>query len=542
MKRLLWAILLASAFGQTTPNLNLNIPTTGTLNWGALMNANFTSLDGLLGGTTSTPLTIQTLNANSLLSYNLNNQAFVDGVHYPCTDAGAASAAATLPIGGTVHLEACAIVTWAASRTFGGASGSSSPGITLTYDVSKTRINITESDGGCPINLGNGSGVLGIGPGFRSGSGVASDAGFFLAATANVTGIFCNADTSGAQEDAFVERVVAGSVISPNAATVAKGIIYFKQMATNTYIMNNNLVTCPNACIWLENIGGQAKVENNWINVQSGSTAITGSGLIIRASGAGPGCKIAAIHIQNNTIEHAGGSAANSHEIDVAGDDAGSLACQINFSDNYIERTNVSPAPNISVRIRDCENCTFKNVSPGGTGTGTDFINLSESAANLTAGFRIENLGIDKAGAGPPYTNILNDTIDSLTYTSASVPWFSHWVQPGTATYLDRINLGSALVSTGPSATLSGTGACATITTQLGGSFAGTAKCTGTTGASTLTITPGATAPNGWICRVQDETTRANLFQQTSHTTTACTMTITSVTSNDVFVFDAFAF
>lgn len=99
-----------------------------------------------------------------------------------------------------------------------------------------------------------------------------------------------------------------------------------------------------------------------------------------------------------------------------------------------------------------------------------------------------------------------------------------------------------SLISKGTAAGLSGTGACLTITTQSGGAWAGSAKCTGTTGAATLTITPGTTAPNGWICNVQDETTRGNLFQQTSHTTTTCVLTVTSVTQNDVFVFSASAF
>lgn len=98
------------------------------------------------------------------------------------------------------------------------------------------------------------------------------------------------------------------------------------------------------------------------------------------------------------------------------------------------------------------------------------------------------------------------------------------------------------LISTGTAAPLTGTGACATITTQTGGSWAGRATCTGTTGASTLTITPGITAPNGWICNVQDQTTRANLFQQTATVAASCTLTVTSVTQNDVFVFSAIAF
>jgi hypothetical protein len=93
------------------------------------------------------------------------------------------------------------------------------------------------------------------------------------------------------------------------------------------------------------------------------------------------------------------------------------------------------------------------------------------------------------------------------------------------------------LVSSGTAPTLSGTGACATITTQVGGgSLAGSGKCTAATAASTLTITF-PTAPNGWSCTVQDETTRANSLQQTAHTVTTAVFTATSVTQNDVFVF-----
>lgn len=105
-----------------------------------------------------------------------------------------------------------------------------------------------------------------------------------------------------------------------------------------------------------------------------------------------------------------------------------------------------------------------------------------------------------------------------------------------------NLSISGPELASGTAAGLTGTGACATITTQAGGSWAGTGKCTGTTGASTLIITPGTTAPNGWNCNVQDITTRANLFQQTADNTTTCTLTVTSVTQNDVFVFEATAF
>jgi len=98
------------------------------------------------------------------------------------------------------------------------------------------------------------------------------------------------------------------------------------------------------------------------------------------------------------------------------------------------------------------------------------------------------------------------------------------------------------MIAGGTAAALTGTGACATITTQTGGSWGGRATCTGVTAASTFIITPGTTAPNGWSCEAFDQTTRANLLQQTSTTATACTLTATSITQNDVIVFRATGF
>lgn len=88
------------------------------------------------------------------------------------------------------------------------------------------------------------------------------------------------------------------------------------------------------------------------------------------------------------------------------------------------------------------------------------------------------------------------------------------------------------------------TGACSTQSTISGGSWAGRLTCTAATAATTLVIVPGGAliATNGWVCSAYDETTRANLLQQTATTTTNCTLTATSVTQNDVIVWSAIAF
>jgi len=86
-------------------------------------------------------------------------------------------------------------------------------------------------------------------------------------------------------------------------------------------------------------------------------------------------------------------------------------------------------------------------------------------------------------------------------------------------------------------ATLTGTGACATITTQGGGAFSGTLKCTGTTGASTITITPSFSAQNGFECHGSDTTTAAVANQAAPVATGSCKLNFASVTANDVITF-----
>lgn len=86
-------------------------------------------------------------------------------------------------------------------------------------------------------------------------------------------------------------------------------------------------------------------------------------------------------------------------------------------------------------------------------------------------------------------------------------------------------------------ATLTGTGACATITTQGGGALSGTFKCTGTTGASTVTITPSFAAQNGFECHGSDTTTAAVGNQTSPVATGSCKLNFTSVTANDVLTF-----
>lgn len=156
-------------------------------------------------------------------------------------------------------------------------------------------------------------------------------------------------------------------------------------------------------------------------------------------------------------------------------------------------------------------NAANSNFDMDATGNGTVFAN--GAAGSGTAGMKICSAG----------------TCPTLPAVNGSLAVQGVVQAPG-------------LYASGTAAALTGTGACATFSTQTGGAWAGRATCTAATAASTLTITPGTTAPNGWVCSVYDQTTRANLFQQTATVAASCTLTATSVTQNDVFVFTAIAF
>jgi hypothetical protein len=174
-------------------------------------------------------------------------------------------------------------------------------------------------------------------------------------------------------------------------------------------------------------------------------------------------------------------------------------------------------------------------------------VNDGQAAANTydgfkfdanTAGMQLSNDQVIVLGANPK----VKYGVENLS-TQSPGNTFSHMiVRIGTAQTSDFAtggNIGASYttlpISVGAQAGLSGTGACATITTQTGSALAGTFKCTGVTGASTVTISPGAGAPNGWKCQGDDETTN-NPLRQNGHGSTNCTISGT-VTSGDVIIF-----
>ena len=100
-----------------------------------------------------------------------------------------------------------------------------------------------------------------------------------------------------------------------------------------------------------------------------------------------------------------------------------------------------------------------------------------------------------------------------------------------------------AIYPSGPSQpVLTGTGACATFSTQTGTIYYGAFKCTGTTGAATITLTTGTTATNGFRCQASDTTTAADTITTGTLSATSCAFSAAAIVSGDVISFSATPF
>lgn len=86
---------------------------------------------------------------------------------------------------------------------------------------------------------------------------------------------------------------------------------------------------------------------------------------------------------------------------------------------------------------------------------------------------------------------------------------------------------------------ITGTGTCATSSTQKGTAYYGQFTCTGSSGAATVTITPTQAATNNFLCvLIYDSTTLADTFTHGALSSTACNWSAAALVANDVIVFE----
>lgn len=284
----------------------------------------------------------------------------------------------------------------------------------IMYADNTSHLAITESDGGIAFPLDNGSMFIGQG----AGQCVFNTGGIHLAGTANVTAIVGPAHTDGSQENFTAEGLCLSGA---TGATVSQGIIYTQRNFANTTIDDNNIFVTNTTGIKVIN-SSSMELANNWINGTDG-TSVTNSPLVIESSGIG-GCGAGTITVIDGQIEHAFGGGP---EIDIHGDGAGALVCNVHIIGVGIER-NTSSASTIGVKISDCWNCSVDHVNASGTTGGTDLVNVSQTAAGRTKNVNITNLY-----ASATYTNAINDSTPGGTVlTSSANPQITtYYAAPG---------------------------------------------------------------------------------------------------------------
>lgn len=273
-------------------------------------------------------------------------------------------------------------------------------------------LTVTETDGGTVYPLDEYSMLLGPG-----GGQCLPTAGFLLASSANITAVVGPARTDGTQESFTASGLC---MLGKTGATVTKGLIYANQVFTNTTINDNNLFACNNACVWLQDVGGEILVQGNWLNVGAGVSTINGSDLVITGTVGGS----SAVDVSGNTLEHANGG-ASFPEIKITGNGSGGGSSGIHIHHDYIERLPTSPyTPDVTaISITDCQGCSVDHVQGQGTGGGTNFISVSQTAPGRTQNVEIDNV------LATAWTNLVNDSVTGLTLTAAqSFDQLAHYV------------------------------------------------------------------------------------------------------------------
>jgi hypothetical protein len=189
MKYLAMSLLLltVAAMAQTTPNLGLNIPLTGTLNWGPILNFNFSLLDTKLAcfGTASIPGTIAYFNGTAWLCLAGNTS----GTKILQENSSGVISWSTAPT--TLTLQTNGIAN--SSQTVLNLQAGSN--VTLT-DAGSGTIQIASTGGGstakrCEAGLGDGLNVI------VAGTYLQYTCYNDTAGTWTLTGFRCNTDNNG---------------------------------------------------------------------------------------------------------------------------------------------------------------------------------------------------------------------------------------------------------------------------------------------------------------------------------------------------------
>lgn len=519
-----------SATNTCTPNIKLSMPDFQSQGWDVPENNNELLLDSLLSGATL----LTSLKVGDLLPKQIDKCAvFVDGANSPGwagSEGGAwinaADAALTASCGSSLPGMIYVHGTVAATTQI-------TVGVRHTLDIQGGAITIAN-----PILMSDGAN---IDCHHLRGSGGGSTVNACIVATAGMSSMIRGLTQDGTTEMFTLQRFA----LDGGFQTFTTGIIDTTGMNDRTTVQDGEIIHWNGAVPALYTANAPTNstsfqtFRNIWINAEGSVGQTTQSCISIVTQGSNTGSIIElnyehiectgnnptrAVLVQNSTSA-ANNAISNVHFLD--------LSFQLGTGGATTSGIYIDKAWNVTLEHTVCMN-----------GVITNCIDVSSNANNVG-----EYAHNTEWGLGGSITNLINDGLNSISLAvsggrvAVENYFFFNSGSTQASTFYDHTEqIAGTIGSIGTGPTLSGTGACATITSQAGGAFAGSAKCTGTTGASTLTITFATTQANGYVCDVWDETTRANVFQQTSHTATTCVLTVTSVTANDVFVFKAIGF
>lgn len=478
--------VIAAAKGSTRLGL-IDVTTTpnSAYQWNGTQYVAVGSSGGGCGGT-CLPLTGGTL-SGALFGPNINGEIYpaaCGGSNVPtwCSgttaDAWIRAACTQLPsTGGTLNL-------YGLNGTIAASVPCSTPTKQVIIKTDPTSLlTITENDGGVVFPISNNSKVLGPGSG-----GCSVTSGIQLAASANVSAVFANAQTDGSQEKFDVEGNCFWGSTAGVAGIISEGVVYAKAVFVNTTIEGNYFSVCPASCARIENVGGIINIGNNEFNGTSGIYTFNTSPLIIAATGS-VGCSSGQINIWSTNAEHANGG-ANFPEVNIFGTDAGAENCAVYISGMYTERNSAGTPSTMSIRVRDCWSCSFTNIQGGG-GSGGDLVNISQSAPG-----RVQDVSLrDISNVFGSYTNTINDT----TATGSVIPFISspfvtfYASNPG---YIQPPVLPGTIVQSLGADVMAGAGSFTTGSAAFGTNF-GSSGCLTSQGVTCVYTRTNSTAPPG---------------------------------------------
>lgn len=356
----------------------------------------------------------------------------------------------------------------------------------------------------------------------------ANGGGFQLAATASIRSIVAPASRTGSQNTIVIRGC---SFLGNASATVSGALVDLQGVASNTILQDLNIWNPYNTIglrIIAPTLVNTIDSDIEILNVQSNGGNVAGARPCV-LTGNGAGTLVADVNFTGGSCQHAG---SGQYELEINGNDGGASDVRmeaITFRGTHVE----SATGSLGILIKDAQNVLFDGSTMSGAGTGNSFT-LAETFSGLLKGISIKS--IYTASNATNY--IVNSAAGGTTIVTVG------GVQPDYQFKVNNLLSGgtlasNALIAVGANPTLTGTGACATTTTQSGGQWGGQFTCTGTTGASTVTITFATTAAHAWACSSSDVTHTLAGSQVTPLATTACTMNFTSVTSSDVLTFSA---